>query len=93
MTSFTSPEGSSRPARIAECNRKIPKCAPSKCTPPKCNPRDTRRLEPTISSFEEERREALASVLDSLATEAPDPVRTVASLHLLRHLTRVAAHQ
>jgi hypothetical protein len=88
MTSFTSPEGSSRATRIAEYDRKIPKCAL-----PKWTPGDTRRLEPTISTFEEERREALASVLHSLATEAPDPDRTAACLHLLRHLTCVPAYQ
>jgi hypothetical protein len=88
MTSFTSPDGSRRATQIPECNWRI-----SKCTPSTFAPRGTRRLERTLSTFEEERREALASVLHSLATEAPDPDRTAASLHLLGHLTRVAARR
>jgi len=82
MTSFTSPEGSRRATQIPECNRRISNCAP----------RNTRRLAPTLSTFEEERQEAMSSVLHSLATEEPDPERTAACLHLLRHLTSVMAH-
>jgi len=83
MTSFIGLEGSRQATRIAECNRRITNCIP----------RGTGRLEPTVSTFEEERREVLASVLHSLATEAPDPDRTAACVHLLGHLARVASHQ
>ncbi len=36
-------------------------------------------------TFEEERREVLGAVLESVAGGSPDPVRTAASLDLLRH--------
>lgn len=45
------------------------------------------RLVPAFSTFEEERQEVLASILQSLAVEVPDPDRTAACYHLLRHLT------
>ena len=48
---------------------------------------DTGRPEPALSKFEEERREALASVLQSLTTEDRDPDRRAACFRLLRHLT------
>jgi hypothetical protein len=53
-----------------------------------CPPRFAGRLSTALSTFEEERREVLASVLHSLSTEAPDPDRTAACFHLLRHLTQ-----
>jgi hypothetical protein len=78
MTRLIGPEGHSRATRIPECKGRTSKYPA----------RDTRRPAPGLSTFEEERREVLASVLDSLATEAPDPDRTAACLHLLRHLTQ-----
>ncbi len=41
-----------------------------------------------VSTFEEERREVLASVLFSLAVEPPDADRKAACVHLLRHLAQ-----
>jgi hypothetical protein len=82
MTSFIGPERSPRATRIPGCKQRTASCAP----------RDRRRVEPRLSTFDEEWREALASVLHSLATEAPDPDRTAACFQLLRHLNRVAAH-
>jgi hypothetical protein len=41
-----------------------------------------------VATFDEERREVLASVLLSLAVEAPDPDRKAACVHLLRHLAQ-----
>lgn len=78
MTLFIGPEGSSRATRIPECNRRTSNYPP----------RDTRRRATALSTFEEERREVLASVLHALATEAPDPDLTAACFHLLRHLTQ-----
>jgi hypothetical protein len=82
MTSFIGPEGSSRAMRIPECQRRTPNRPPP----------DRRRIESTLSTFEEERREVLASVLHSLATVAPDPDHAAACCHLLRHLTRTPAY-
>jgi hypothetical protein len=85
MRLFTGPRGSYQTMPASKCHRRIS----TRTTSSSC-------LLPKISSFEEERQEALASVLHALATEAPDPDRTAACLHLLRHLTkpvRAAAHQ
>jgi len=41
-----------------------------------------------LSTFEEERREALESVLQAMAAEGPDAARSAACDYLLRHLTR-----
>jgi hypothetical protein len=81
MKSFIGPQDSRRATWIPDCRRRISNCPPG----------ETRRLEPTLSTFEEERREALASVLHSLATEAPDPDRTAACCDLLWHLAHLAA--
>jgi hypothetical protein len=80
MASFIGPDGSSQAMRTSVCRRRA-------STRP---PGEARRLAAALSPFEEERREALASVLHSLATEAPDLDRTAACLSLLRHLTRPA---
>jgi hypothetical protein len=50
-------------------------------------PGEARRQVHALSTFEEERQEVLASVLQSLAVEVPDPDRTAACFQLLRHLT------
>jgi hypothetical protein len=42
----------------------------------------------TRSTFEQERREVLESVLEALAEERPDPGRSAACSYLLRHLMR-----
>jgi hypothetical protein len=83
MTLFTSPNGTTRTTRIQELNKRTANGSL----------RDTTRLDLKLSTFEEERREALASVLVSLAIDAPDPDRTAACHYLLRHLTQVAAHR
>jgi len=41
-----------------------------------------------LSTFEEERREALESVLQAMAAGGRDAARTAACNYLLRHLTR-----
>jgi hypothetical protein len=79
MASFIGPEGLgpvSRECRIADCNRRTSHYLL----------RETHQRMPALSTFGEERREVLASVLDSLATQTPDPDHTAACLHLLRHL-------
>jgi hypothetical protein len=58
-----------------------------------CSPRAMPWGEAALSTFEEERREALASVLDSLGREAADPDRRAACFELLQHLTRVSVHR
>jgi len=81
MTSFIAPETSRRVTRIPDCHPRTPERAH----------RDMRRQKTALSTLEEERREVLASVLLSLATEAPDPDRTAACFRLLEHLNRAAA--
>ena len=45
---------------------------------------------PASTSLEEERREVLDSVLDALASNAPDPDEMAACRHLLKRLTEIA---
>ena len=49
--------------------------------------RSAKPTERGFSTFEEERQEVLASVLQSVVADAKDPDRTAACFHLLRHLT------
>ena len=48
---------------------------------------------PANTSFEEERREVLDSVLDALAGNAPDPDQMAACRHLLKRLGETAARR
>ena len=82
MTSFMVLEGRPRAKRLPGCKQRTSNGSPKNI-----------RLGPTLSTFEEERREALAGVLHSLATDTPDPDRTAACVHLLWHLTAMAARQ
>ena len=49
-------------------------------------------VRPANTSFEEERREVLDSVLDALAGNPPDPDEMAACHHLLNGLAETAGH-
>ena len=48
--------------------------------------------QPAWSTFEEERRELLASIFQAIALRPPDADRTAACARLLRHLASLPTH-